>query len=525
MGVEVDAAGWLPILLAVATGSVAVTRFLPWNRRQVDAAREAVQATRSRVRRDYHDLDARWTRLRNEALVAVADLADGDGFARQLEGETDMAQRWVDWATEGLVALDTRWDPATLEGIDALNDAGQRWQELARGTRTGLTRLDELQQTLEEMAAARDSCARILRDIDDRMTQARHAVEITRTNGYDVAELHLVLDRATGDVDRGRVELEANRLAEATKALERAADAVERATGTARRMPELHHTLLQRLTALRRQVGDADRTVQRIVDTVEGHARRFVTDVWDAVADAPAQARERRDAARADLVAAEAAMADDVQRFLDAEQSMDAVDADLEQLEWIRGGVATFEADLRAVIAEYPRAHAAARDSIARARAFMDVRHGDVNPGRRANLDRAAQVLADAERIAADGRGDPQDVIDRLGEVIRFTDQVLHGARSDAQQRDAYRTHVARLVRDAQRSVRRAHSAAGFGLIGWGARAKVSLSTAEDALREANAVLGSDPSRAEYLALQAGDIAAQILHEHRRRSNGPQIFR
>lgn len=525
MGVEVDAAGWLPVLLAAATGSLAVTRFLPWNRKQLEAARDAVQDIRSRVRSDYHDLDERWTRLRSEALVAVADLADGDGFAQRLDAETDMAQRWVDWSTEGLLALDTRWDPATLEDVDALNDAGRRWQELARGTRAALTRLDELQQTLEEVAAARDSCARILGDIDDRLTQARHAVEITRTNGYEVAELHLVLDRATADVDRGRVELEARRLAESTRALERAADAVHRATATARRMPELHHTLLQRLGDLRRRVGEADRTVQRIVDTVEAHARRFVPDVWDAVADAPAQARERRDAARADLAAAEAAMADDTQRFLDAEQSMDAADADLEQLEWVRAGVAAFESDLQAVIAEYPQAHAAARDSIARARAFMDARRGDVNPGRRANLDRAAQVLADAERIAADGRGDPQDVIDRLGEVIRFTDQVLHGARSDAQQRDAYRTHVGRLLRDAHRSVRRARSAAGFGLIGWGARAKVSLSTAEDALHEANAVLGSDPGRAEYLALQAADIAAQILHEHRRRNNGPAIFR
>lgn len=487
-------------------------------RRQVAELHRSIEVLRSSVRAEYVTLDERWGRVMSDALVARSGLAADDGYVLQLEGERQQAADAMQGLTHLYLDAEHRHDPAGHDDVEPLQQARAGWAALAQRVQDAAKEIADVEQAVADIEDARARCHHLVSTLPQLLADTETSISRAAEEGYDVGSLRLDVERAAGDLVLGRGSHQSHRLWEAAAALGRAEQTITRTLDAARGLPHRRSALLARHAELARRASSAEVAIQRITEVLRRIQSGFVHSVWEPVEDSPAEATELLAIARRGLADAEEASTMDAQRFGDADRHLDTAAQHLDLLDRVAGEVAAFERDLQALVAEYPRAHAAARASLEQARRFVASHPTDVNPSHRPNLDRAGQVLADAERMAADGSGDPNIAIQRLREVVSYTDAVLYTARSEKQKVDAYRNLAAQIVRDADRTLSHASLKAGLGLFGWSARARQSLQIARSEVEEARSLVATDPARAEWLAAKAHQTAQQIIYVARQRA-------
>ncbi|MEE8600749.1 hypothetical protein [Euzebya tangerina] len=477
-------------------------------------AREQVEDVRSHVRNGYLTLDGRWTDVVSDVVVLQGRLGPDDGFAIQLEEYRRAAADAVQLATSAYVRIEADEEPE-LDSVPVAHAVRDGWSRVAGIIDQAGQAIAELSGVVHAAERAESGSAALLGQIEDRMEAAAQAIEDARAIGFGVDHLTDRLETDGRQLEVARRTLAGAQLWEATTTLRRVSESVDHVLGQARGLGARRADLLRRHAALMARADGASQTIQDINDGLHAIRDRFAPSVWDGLADSPAQATALIRQAHTGLDHARQALTMDVQSFARAEESLAGVEADLARLDQLNTSVHTLRQDLEAAIRAYPALHAEAVRSLEAARAFVAQHRPQVSPAHGAQLQRAAETLAQTEAMAASGRADPFVACARLREIDSVTDAVLFGARSDQQRTQAYHGHVARKIQDATWAINRATAASGLGLIGWSREAKVRLQSAGQMLAEAQRLLATDLARADELASKADMIGHQIVAESR----------
>ena len=496
-----------------------------FGRRREEEAREEASRARSAARVAYVTLEQQWTTTGREAQLVRGTLAPYDPYGQRLEAEHQRTSAQLAATTSAFLAAEQLHAPEALGGRQALAEAAARWQSVHAQIAATQQMVQGVVQLLGDIDVRRRWCEDVVPQLQTSLQDAAGAVTAAMDRGFRTADLEAVLTRSRDAAEEGARCLEQGRLWDAYDALGRAHADVGWVTSTAWGLSRRHRELLARHAALTTRLADADRLAQRAATTVNALRARYAATVHQPVEQAPEQAAEAVEDARGALAEAAQAASLEVQAYDDADAALTRAETAIELVTDIAAAVAAVEEDVAAAVAEFPAVHAEAARDLAQAQAFVEQYAGHLDPSLRAALVQAANVLADAERMGAAGRGDPFEVLQRLREVEGYSTQVLDVARTDVQRREAHRHHARGAIRQARRLVNRARSAAGLGLLGWKAQAKTAVADADRVLAEAEAVVQHDPARAERLAAEAAGIATQVLTEdHRRRYGRPPPF-